>query len=300
MNKNKFNDYFLKFGMIIKTDEQLYVIEDMRKELSYIGGIDNYIVKRYMYTILCSVIKNMCKRNKLKFDKNTELNIDSKDFGQTIVFEYNRNNNPIINWENINRNINERELLEEIFRPNIMVNMQMKKDIGEHGIVNNTEIDIPVYYSLSFNGYIRLVSRRLKIENDVENKCLKITEKTIHKIKKETEEHFKVIEDNVNGITFTDTIYYDSIILQSVTYLREIYNLYIKLYEYNTNKEDNKLYMAVNTIIKEMKKLDKIKRVELEYRDIPNNKIDQKIDALREEAEMLRDLINYRNRMKNK
>ena len=301
MNKNKFNGYYLKFGMIINVDGQTHIINDTRKELRFTYSSSNYIVKKHMYTILCSVIKNMYKRNRLKFDKNTELNIDREDFGQTIVFEYNRNNNPIINWENIDKNINKREYLEDIFRPLIMLNMQMKKDIGEYCVVNHIEIDIPVYYSLSFNGRILLVSRYLIIENDVENKYLKITEKTVHRSKKETEEHFeKIKDDNINEIVYSDTIYYDSIILQSVTYLREIYNLCIKLYEYNTNKEDNKMYTCIKRIINEMKKIDKLNNINLEYRDISDDEIEQKIDKLREEAEVLRDLINYRNRVKNK
>ena len=301
MDKNRFNDYYLQFGMNINTDGQTYIINDMRKELRFTYSSSDYIVKKYMYAMLCSVIKNMYKRNRLKFDKNTELNIDREDFGQTIVFEYNRNNNPIINWENIDKNINKREYLEDIFRPLIMLNMQMKKDIGEYCVVNHIEIDIPVYYSLSFNGRILLVSRYLIIENDVENKCLKITEKTVHRSKKETEEHFeKIKDDNKNEITYSDTIYYDSIILQSVTYLREIYNLCIKLYEYNTNKEDNKMYTCIKRIINEMKKIDKLNNINLEYQDISDDEIEQKIDKLREEAEVLRDLINYRNRVKNK
>ena len=281
MNRNKFNDYYLKFGMIINVDGQTHIINDTRKELRYVGDI--YIVKRYLYTILCSVIKNMCKRSKLKFDKFTELNIDKDDFGQRVVFEYNRNNNPIVNWENVDKNINNRELLEEIFRPTIMVNIKMKKDISEYGVVNHIDIDIPVYYSLSFSGYEKLASRHLYIVNDVENKC------------------FKEYEDaNINQINYHDTIYYDSTILQSVTYLREIYNLCIKLYEYSSNKKDDRLYSSINRLIAHMKKLDMLNNMELDYRGISDDEIEQKIDKLREEAEVLRDLISYRNRVKNK
>lgn len=297
--ENKINGYYLKFGIIINVDGQTHIINDTRKELRYVGDI--YIVKRYLYTILCSVIKNMCKRNKLKFDKFTELNIDKDDFGQRVVFEYNRNNNPIINWENIDKNINKREYLEDIFRPTMMVNISLKKDISDYGVVNHIDIDIPVYYSLSFSGYEKLASRHLYIVNDVENKCFKITGSTKIREKKETEEHFKEYEDaNINQIKYHDTIYYDSTILQSVTYLREIYNLCIKLYEYSSNKKDDRLYSSINRVIEQMKKLDKLNHMELEYRGTSDDEIEQKIDKLREEAEVLRDLINFRNRIKNK
>lgn len=309
MKENRFNEHYIKFGVNFNLHKSVnmqkgYISPDLMNDLKFYSIGTTKLVKRYMIPIIASVLKNMFKRNRLKFDLSEH--IDSFEYeNRTFLFNYNRNNNPIISKfsnENLGTSDKQKDFLEDIFKPSIFmrINLQMNEDESKINLGNNNldevTIKIPVYYGIDINGEELLYSRVLLIRNNTSENLYRydVLEYTLKETRKGIEEQFEHAGESSKTISNVDK---NSLLLDSITYLRLINNLNKELVLMYIDEEDEKqpklltdmLYIlnSIKTRIKEDEK-------EEEYKDLSDDEIQDRLNEIDIERKTLYKMLSKR------
>lgn len=308
MKDSRFNEHYIKLGVDFNLNKEIdmqkgYIVPDLMNDLKFYSIGTTKLVKRYMLPIITSVIKNMCKRNRLKFDLSEH--IDSFEYeNRTFLFNYNRNNNPIISRfdnENFGSNDKQKDFLEDIFKPSIFmrINLQMDEKETEINLGNNgldeVTIKIPVYYGIDINGEELLYSRVLLIRNNISDNPYRyeITEYTLKETRKDIKEQFEHAGESIKLITLVNK---DSILLDSVTYLRLINDLNKELINIDEeNEKQPKIVTDIHYILKSIKTKFKEDEKEDEFKDLSDDEIQDRLNEIDIERKTLSKILCRRN-----
>lgn len=309
MKDSRFNEHYIKLGVDFNLNKECnikkgYLIPDLLNDLKFYSIDTTKLVKRYMIPIIASVIKNMCKRNRLKFDLSEH--IDSFEYeNRTLLFNYNRNNNPIISKfdnDNLGTSDKQKDFLENIFKPSIFmrINLQMNEDENKINFGNNNldevTIKIPVYYGIDINGEELLYSRILLIRNNTSENLYRydVLEYTLKETRKGIEEQFEHAGESSKTISNVDK---NSLLLDSITYLRLINDLNKELVLMYINEEDEKqpkLLTDILYILNSIKTKFKEDEKEEEYKDLSDDEIQDRLNEIDIERETLYKILSKR------
>ena len=308
MKTNKFNEHYIKFGVDFNLYKESnirkgYISPNLMSDLKFYSIGTTKLVKRYMLPIIASVIKNMCKRNRLKFDLSECKLFECENI--PLLFNYNRNNNPIIsrfNTENLADTEKQKDFLEDIFKPSISMRINLQTNEEETEIhLGNTyleeiKIEIPVYYGITIGGEELLYSRILLIKNNVSTvpRQCEILEYTLKEIRSANkEELFKHAGESNKTSTFVDK---NSLVLDSVTYLRLINDLNKELINIDEeNEKQPKIVHDILYILNSIKTRIKEDEKEDEYKDLSADEIRNRLNEIDTERQVLSNILHKRN-----
>lgn len=306
MKTNRFDEHYIKFGVDFNLNkgniDMGYLSPDLMKDLKFYSIGTTKLVKRYMLPIITSILKNMCKRNRLKFDLSELSHFVHEN--TTLLFNYNRNNNPIISRfdvEKLGNTEKQKDFLEDIFKPSISVriNLQMNKEETEINLGNNyldeIKITIPVYYGVNINGEELMYSRILLIKNNLSTIPIhyEIIEYTLKETRSEIKELFKHAGESDKIITSVDK---KSLVLDSVTYLRLINDLNEELINIDEeNEKQPKVVHDILYILNSIKTKIREDEKENEYKDLTADEIRNRLNEIDTERQVLSNILHKRN-----
>lgn len=306
--ENKFNEHYIKFGVDFNLYKESnirkgYISPNLMSDLKFYSIGTTKLVKRYMLPIIASVIKNMCKRNRLKFDLSECSRFVQENM--TLIFNYNRNNNPIISKfgdENLGYETKQKEFLEDMFKPSISMRISLQTNEEETEIhLGNTyleeiKIEIPVYYGISISGEELLYSRVLLIKNNVSTvpRHYEVIEYTLEETRNKTkEEQFKFSKESDKLTTFVDG---NSLALDSITWMRLTNSLNKELINIDEeNEKQPKIVHDILYILNSIKTRIKEDEKENEYKDLTADEIRNRLNEIDTERQVLSNILHKRN-----
>lgn len=313
MKDSRFNEHYIKLGVDFNLNKEGniqkgYLVPDLLNDLKFYSIGTTKLVKRYMIPIITSVIKNMCKRNRLKFELSEFDTLEYENM--TLLFKYNRNNNPIISRfdnEDFGNNDKQKDFLEDIFKPSISVRFKLKTNEDENEIntgnnyLEEVKIKIPVYYGIDISGEELLYSRILLINNNTFSTSTpyqyEIKEYTLKETRNGMKGLFTHDSESNKTTSFVDK---DSLLLDSITYLRLTNNLNEELMSIDEeNEKQPKIVSDILYILNAIKTKFKEDEKEAHYKDLSDNEIRVRLDEIDTERQVLSDILHKRNNGKN-
>lgn len=309
MKENRFNEHYIKFSVDFNLHKGVnmqkgYLVPDLMNDLKFYSIGTTKLVKRYMKPIIASVIKNMCKRNRLKFELSEVSNLEYESM--TLLFNYNRNNNPIISRfdnENFGSNDKQKDFLEDIFKPSIFVrlNLNTNEEENEFNTGNNyleeVTIKIPVYYGIDIDGEELLFSRVLLINNNTFSVSTpyqyEIKEYTLKETRNGMKGLFTHANESKKTTSFVDK---DSLLLDSITYLRLINSLNEELMKIDEEDEEKPKFVSdILYILNAIKTKFKEDEKKMEYKDLTDSEIQDRLEEMELKRKILSKLLYERN-----
>ena len=313
MKENRFNEHYIKFSVDFNLNKAVnmkkgYLVPDLLNDLKFYSIGTTKLVKRYMKPIIASVIKNMCKRNRLKFNLSEFSALEYESM--TLLFNYNRNNNPIISKfdnENFGSNDKQKDFLEDIFKPSIFVrlNLNTNEEENEFNTGNNhleeVEIKIPVYYGIDIDGEELLFSRILLINNNTFSVSTpyqyEIKEYTLKETRNGMKGLFTHASESKKTTSFVDK---DSLLLDSITYLRLINSLNEELMKIDEEDEEKPKFVSdILYILNAIKTKFKEDEKKMEYKDLTDSEIQDRLEEMELKRKILSKMLYERNHGKN-
>lgn len=313
MKENRFNEHYIKFSVDFNLNKGInmkkgYIVPDLMNDLKFYSIGTTKLVKRYMKPIIASVIKNMCKRNRLKFELSEVSNLEYESM--TLLFNYNRNNNPIISRfdnENFGSNDKQKDFLEDIFKPSIFVrlNLNTNEEENEFNTGNNyleeVTIKIPVYYGIDIDGEELLYSRILLINNNTFSVSTpyqyEIKEYTLKETRNGMKGLFTHASESKKTTSFVDK---DSLLLDSITYLRLTNSLNEELMNIDEEDEEKPKFVSdILYILNAIKTKFKEDEKKMEYKDLTDSEIQDRLEEMELKRKILSKMLYERNHGKN-
>lgn len=313
MKENRFNEHYIKFSVDFNLNKGInmkkgYLVPDLLNDLKFYSIGTTKLVKRYMKPIIASVIKNMCKRNRLKFELSEVSNLEYESI--TLLFNYNRNNNPIISRfdnENFGNNDKQKDFLEDIFKPSIFVKLKLNTNEEENEIntgnnyLEEVEIKIPVYYGIDIDGEELLFSRILLINNNIFSVSTpyqyEIKEYTLKETRNGMKGLFTHASESKKTTSFVDK---DSLLLDSITYLRLINSLNEELMKIDEDDEEKPKFVSdILYILNAIKTKFKEDEKKMEYKDLTDSEIQDRLEEMELKRKILSKMLYERNYNKN-
>lgn len=313
MKESRFNEHYIKFSVDFNLNKGInmkkgYLVPDLMNDLKFYSIGTTKLVKRYMKPIIASVIKNMCKRNRLKFNLSEFSTLEYESM--TLLFNYNRNNNPIISRfdnENFGSNDKQKDFLEDVFKPSIFVrlNLNANEEENEFNTGNNyleeVTIKIPVYYGIDIDGEELLFSRILLINNNIFSVSTpyqyEIKEYTLKETRNGMKGLFTHASESKKTTSFVDK---DSLLLDSITYLRLTNSLNEELMNIDEEDEEKPKFVSdILYILNAIKTKFKEDEKKMEYKDLTDSEIQDRLEEMELKRKILSKLLYERNHGRN-
>lgn len=313
MKENRFNEHYIKFSVDFNLNKGInmkkgYLVPDLMNDLKFYSIGTTKLVKRYMKPIIASVIKNMCKRNRLKFELS-EFSILEYE-SMTLLFNYNRNNNPIISKfdnENFGSNDKQKDFLEDIFKSSIFVRLNLNANEEENEIntgnnyLEEVTIKIPVYYGIDIDGEELLYSRILLINNNTFSVSTpyqyEIKEYTLKETRNGMKGLFTHVSESKKTTSFVDK---DSLLLDSITYLRLTNSLNEELMKIDEEDEEKPKFVSdILYILNAIKTKFKEDEKKMEYKDLTDSEIQDRLEEMDIKRKILSKMLYERNHGRN-